>query len=144
MCALARLAMPEPGIAPHEQPKEEAERQLRLRRRNICLLADSFADHGFVPVIDDVVVSTSVLEIYRERLRTRPLVFVQLAPNLEVIRERDSARHKQVFEIWGHLDAQMRESMARVGLWLDTSNMTVEETVDTILAREQEGHHVFR
>lgn len=100
---------------------------MRLRRRNICLLADSFADHGFVPVIDDVVVSTSVLEIYRERLRTRPLVFVQLAPNLEAIRERDSARHKQVFEIWGHLDAQMRESMARVGLWLDTSNMTVEE-----------------
>lgn len=79
------MAMPEPGIAPHEQPKEEAERQLRLRRRNICLLADSFADHGFVPVIDDVVVSTSVLEIYRERLRTRPLVFVQLAPNLEIL-----------------------------------------------------------
>lgn len=127
------------GIAPHERPHEEAERQLRLRRRNVCLLADSFADDGFVPVIDDVVVSNSVMETYQELLRTRPLVFVQLAPTIEVIKERDAARHKQVFEIWSHLDTLMRDSMHRVGLWLDTSNMTVEETVDAILARETEG-----
>lgn len=126
------------GIAPHERPHEEAERQLRLRRRNICLLADSFAD-GFVPVIDDVVVSNSVMETYHEILTTRPLIFVQLAPTIEVIKERDAARHKQVFEIWSHLDTLMRDSMHRVGLWLDTSNMTVEETVDAILARETEG-----
>lgn len=127
------------GIAPNEKPHDEAERKLLLRRRNICLLADSFADAGFVPVIDDVVVSNSVMKIYHELLRTGPLVFVQLAPTKEVIRERDAARHKQVFEIWSHLDSLMRESMDRVGLWLDTSNMTVEETVDAILARETEG-----
>lgn len=36
-------------VAPNEEPKEEAERQLHLRRRNICLLADSFAADGFMP-----------------------------------------------------------------------------------------------
>lgn len=36
------------GVAPHREPKEEAERQLSLGRRNIRLLADSFADAGLV------------------------------------------------------------------------------------------------
>jgi hypothetical protein len=41
-------------------------------------------------------------------------------------------RDKHVFEIWGHLDAQLRTSMPRVGLWLDTSALTAAETVDRI------------
>jgi predicted kinase len=127
------------AVGPEGEPKEEAENQLLLRRRNICLLADSFADEGFVPVIDDVVVSKSVLERYESQLKTRPLLLVQLTPRLEVIEARDAARHKQVFETWSHLDDQLRSSMPRVGLWLDTSEMTAEETVNAILDRRSEA-----
>lgn len=102
-------------------------------------LADSFAEAGFVPVIDDVVVSVPVLEGYIAGLRSRPLLLIQLAPDLDVIRVRDSGRHKQVFEIWGHLDAAMRAGMTPYGLWLDTSAMTATETVDEILARSDEA-----
>lgn len=131
------------AIGPEGQPREEAESQLRLRRRNICLLADSFAKDGFVPVIDDVVVSKSVLDTYDSNLETRPLLLVQLTPHFDVIKARDAARDKHVFQMWGHLDEQLRSSMPRVGLWLNTSDMTAEETVDAILARQDQAV-VFR
>ena len=123
------------GVFPHEEPREEASRQLELRRVTMCRIADTFADAGFVVVLDDVVVSPGVLAAYQEQLRTRPLVFVQLAPRLEVVRARDAGRDKQWFDVWSHLDAEMREWDPRPGLWLDTSDMTVEETVDAMLDR---------
>jgi chloramphenicol 3-O-phosphotransferase len=126
-------------VPPQGPPEDEARTQLLLRRRNMCALADSFAEAAFVPVIDDVVVSVAVLNRYIAGLRSRPLLLVQLAPSLEVIRVRDSGRHKQVFEMWSHLDAQMRAEMTPYGLWLDTSAMTAAETVDEILARCDEA-----
>lgn len=126
-------------VLPHEEPHTEASRQLLVRRRNLCLLADSFAEAGFVPVIDDVVVSPGVLATYVEQLRTRPLVFVQLAPRIDVVRARDAGRDKQWFEVWAHLDAQMREWTPKPGLRLDSSDLTIDETVDVIMARADEG-----
>jgi predicted kinase len=122
-------------IPPQGPPEDEARAQLELRRRNMCALADSFAEAGFVPVLDDVVVSEPALEGYLAGLRSRPLLLVQLAPGLDVIRMRDGAREKKVFEMWSHLDAELRRGMSGFGLWLDTSTMTVTETVRQILAR---------
>jgi hypothetical protein len=120
-------------VPPQGPPMDEAHRQLELRRRNLCLLADSFADAGFVPVIDDVVVSPSVLDLYLASLRTRPLRLVQFTPTLDVIHRRDSGRDKQVFELWGHLNDELQNRMPRVGLWLDTSDLTEDQSVDAIL-----------
>lgn len=91
-------------VPPQGPPMDEAEAQLELRRRNICMLADSFAEAGFVPVIDDVVVSPPVLDAYLGMLQTRPLLLVQLVPSLEVVQSRDENRAKQVFGLWKHLD----------------------------------------
>ena len=123
------------SVLPNEEPREEASRQLEIRRVSLCRMADTFADAGFVVVIDDVVVSPGVLAAYQEELVTRPLAFVQLAPRLEVVRARDAGRDKHWFEVWSHLDAQMREWDPSPGLWIDTSDMTVAETVDAILDR---------
>jgi predicted kinase len=120
-------------VPPQGPPVEEANRQLELRRTNICLLADSFADAGFVPVIDDVVVSPTALDLYLALLRTRPLRLVQLSPTLDVIQRRDASRHKQVFHLWSHLNDELHNWMPRVGLWLDTSDLTEDQTVDSIL-----------
>jgi chloramphenicol 3-O-phosphotransferase len=110
-----------------------------LRRRNLCLVADSFAESGFVPVIDDVVVRPATLELYVSRLRTRPLRLVQLVPRLEVLERRDAGRDEQVFSLWRHLNEELHERMPRVGLWLDASDMTAEETVDAVLNRFDEA-----
>jgi hypothetical protein len=118
-------------VPPQGPPMDEAEQQLELRRRNICMLADSFADAGFVPVIDDVVIS--VLDLYLELLKTRPLRLVRLTPTLDVIQRRDAGRHKQVFDLWSHLNDDLHNRMSRIGLWLDTSDLTEDQTVDAIL-----------
>jgi predicted ATPase len=121
------------GLWPDGEPHQEAMRQLRLRGRHVCMLADSFFEAGFVPVIDDVVVGSRVDE-FRSDLRARPLLFVMLAPRADIVRERDASRdEKHVFDKWGHLDRVVREETPRVGLWVDSSTMTAEETVEAIL-----------
>ncbi len=123
---------------PGEEPVEESDEQLRLRRRNTCLLADSFAGNGFDVVVDDVILWPDGLEFYRAQLRTRPFRFVLLAPDLETVGQRDAGREKHVFEIWKHLDADMRR-WTHPGLRIDTSAQTAEQTVDTILSRWDEA-----
>lgn len=62
----------------------------------MCQMADQYAEAGFVPVLDDVVVSAPVLDVYVERLATRPFAFVQLIPELAAIERRDAGRDKHV------------------------------------------------
>jgi predicted kinase len=127
------------GLWPNEEPREEADRQLRLRTKNVCLLADSYRQGGFTPVIDDVVIGSRLQE-FLTRLESRPVRFVLLTPVIEVAQKRDAERgYKQVFSIWGHLDEVMRRETPSVGLWLDTSEMTADETVEAILARAGEA-----
>ena len=114
-------------------------RQLSLRTKNCCLLADAYFDAGFVPVIDDVVIGAR-LDDFLARLGSRPIRFVLLTPSVDVVEHRDaSRRNKHVFSIWGHLDANMRRETRRVGLWLDTSAISAEQTVEAILARRDEA-----
>ncbi len=118
-----------------EDGSEEWSRQLRLRARNCCLLADSFFAAGFTPVIDDVVIGDRLLDFLSD-LHSRPLRFVLLLPEAAVVRDRDASRPtKHVFDRWGHLDATTREHTPKVGLWLDTSRLSADETVEAILRR---------
>jgi chloramphenicol 3-O-phosphotransferase len=82
------------GRWPAPEPNEEADRQIFLRARNACLLADSFIAAGFLPVIDDVVVRRSHLAYYRSRLTAGPLHFVVLAPGPAKARTRNLQRDK--------------------------------------------------
>jgi adenylylsulfate kinase-like enzyme len=123
------------GLWPDEEPHDEAERQLTLKAKNTAMLADSYVDAGFTVVIDDVVPGAHRLDLYRGFLRARPAALAVLAPSLEVALQRDKHRgYKEVGDMWSHLDQEMREKLAGVGFWLDTSAMTVEETVDAIIA----------
>jgi hypothetical protein len=60
-------------------------------------------------------------------------------PSLDVVQARDRDRDKQVCSLWRHLDAELRTSMPRVGLWIDTSDMTAGQTVDAIMDRLDEA-----
>jgi predicted ATPase len=115
-------------------PSGEAGRQLRLRYRNAALLARSFYEHGFTAVIDDVALGERI-EDYRAELEGVPSYLVVLAPRLEIVAQRDAGRSKSVFEVWGYLDRVLQETMMGMGMWLDTSETTVEETVDEVLRR---------
>ena len=123
-------------VYPNEAPGEEAERQMVLRDRNIAALADNLTAAGFLVVVDDVFVYRARLTRLLSLMKSRPVYLAMLAPGLETLRQRDATRgDKSVFQIWGHLDAVMRSEMPGVGLWLDTTDQTPEQTVDHLLER---------
>jgi adenylylsulfate kinase-like enzyme len=117
------------------EPADEAARQVRLCNQNLCSLAANFADAGFTPVIDWMVPDREQLDFYIESLAPRPVLLVVLAPGAASCQERNDARAPEdQFLFTGHdaLLASMRDAFGSVGWWLDTSTMTLEETVDRI------------
>lgn len=124
------------GCHPNEEPREEAERQLRLRTRNVSLLADSFFQAGIVPIVDDVIGSAGRLRDYLHDLVSRPVLLAVLAPSEETALERDRLRpDKQVAHLFAHLHVSMRDDLPGRGLWIDSTGLTPEQTVDAILER---------
>ena len=136
---LVRAMIVSGRVGPGEEPLAESNAQLELGAHNAALLADSFMNAGFTPIIDDVILQPQMAR-YREVLSRWPLRYVVLAPPVEVAIERDSGRvEKHVAERFAYLDAELREQMQGLGLWLDTSGMTTDETVETIIRRADEA-----
>jgi chloramphenicol 3-O-phosphotransferase len=123
-------------------PPAEAVRQLRLRHALTAQVADGYADAGFTVVVQDIVLGPHLTDMVAA-IRTRPCYVVVLAPSADVVQRRDAerraARGKVAYrpgdEGVAVLDAYLRRETPRIGLWLDTSAQTVEQTVAEILAR---------
>ncbi|MEU0153111.1 AAA family ATPase [Micromonospora fulviviridis] len=115
---------------------DEAWRQLRLRYDLAASAADRYAAAGFTVVLQDVVLGPELPALV-DRIRHRPLAVVVLAPRADVVAARERDRTKRGYGDWpvADLDAGFRADTPRIGLWLDTSAQTPEETVDEILAR---------
>ena len=116
----------------------EAMRQLRVRYRLGVMTTDAYFQAGFSVVVQDVVLGAS-LATYADMIRSRPLVVVALAPRADVVAAREAGRSKVAYRD-GHfgiaaLDDGLRNGTPRIGLWLDTSDQTPEQTVDEIVAR---------
>jgi hypothetical protein len=105
----------------------EAERQLRLRLKHACLLAASFADAGITAVVDDIVIGGRIEDLMRE-LAGRRFAFVMLTPRLDVVRAREAGRGTQLWEQWEWLDDVIRTGTPHIGLWIDNSDQTPDET----------------
>ena len=132
MIVTGRVLPEDPGVMP-----PEAERQLRLRLHNACLLARSFFEAGFSVVIDEIIIGERY-EHLKQNLAGLPFEIVVLAPRLEVVvNERDAGRGKRVLgDKWAaYLDRELRATMAETGIWIDNSDQTPEETVDEIARR---------
>jgi chloramphenicol 3-O-phosphotransferase len=115
---------------------EEAVGQLRLRYRLSAMTADVYADEGWTVVVQDVVLGEE-LTGYVERVRTRPLYVVVLAPEPRAVAEREAGRGKSGYGAgWTieSLERVLREETPQIGLWLDTTGQTVEQTVEAVLA----------
>lgn len=118
----------------------EALAQLQLRYDLAARVADGYAEAGFTAVYQDIVLGQDLGRI-GDRIRTRPLFVVVLAPAPEVVRRRAESRTKvSGYGEWTveALDEQLRAS-PRIGLWLDTSDQTASETVDEMWRRAEEA-----
>ncbi|EPH40769.1 AAA family ATPase [Streptomyces aurantiacus] len=119
---------------------DEAEAQLRLRYGLSASTADAYAAAGFTAIVQDVILGEE-LKRYVDLVRTRPLHVVVLAPRPAAVAARESARGKTGYGEWTveALDEGLRATTPRIGLWLDSSELTVDQTVDAILARLDES-----
>lgn len=115
---------------------DEAVRQLHLRYELAARAADGYFAAGFTVVLQDVILGPE-LPAMVDRIASRPLLVVVLAPRPEVVAAREQGRPKTGYGDWSpeQLDAGLRTGTPRIGLWLDTSEQLPEETVDEILAR---------
>lgn len=123
-------------VWPLGEPAEEAARQVELCNRNLCSLANNFADAGFRPVIDTVVPDRAQLDLFRSLLPAQRLQFVVLAPGIETCRYRNTIRDpEERFDFDGYeaLEARMERELGGVGWWFDTSALTPQQTADRIL-----------
>ena len=118
------------------EPSEEAVRQLRLRHRLTAQAADEYFTSGFTVIAQDVVLGEHLTELAAQ-IKTRPLMLVVLAPTSEAIAAREAGRGKDAYDDWAvaGLNKVLHEETPRVGLWLDTSGQTPDQTVDEILGR---------
>ena len=121
-------------IRPDRQ--EAALEQLRLRHRLTAQALDTYVAAGFTVVAQDVLLGPMLEEILGD-IATRPLSVVVLCPSVDSVKSREASRNKVGYADWTveELDRGLREQTPRIGLWLDNSNQTVEQTVDEILRR---------
>ncbi|WP_437731903.1 AAA family ATPase [Sorangium sp. So ce1335] len=120
---------------------EEAERQLRLRYRIAAAAADLYFQAGFTVVHQDIVLGQGLAEV-AQHYAGRPLHVVVLCPDPAVVAAREAGRAKSGYGDTAAVvdfDRVLRAETPRLGLWLDTSDLTVGETVDRILARLSEA-----
>jgi len=110
--------------------------QLRLRYRLTAQAADGYVGAGFNVVVQDVVVGRMLTD-FLSYIKHRPLYVVVLCPSVAAVEEREARRSKKGYGLWTvpQLDEVLRKETPELGLWLDSSDWTPEETVSRILER---------
>jgi hypothetical protein len=118
------------------EPTTEATAQLWLRYRLATTVADAYAEAGFTAVVQDVVLGPELAE-YVDLLTTRPRHLVVLAPWRDAAQAGANTRNGRGHGGWSVdvPDRSLRQDTPRIGLWLDTSEQTLDETVEEILAK---------
>ncbi len=120
----------------------EARRLLDLRYRLAAMTADEYWRAGFAVVMQDNIFGADVAR-WLASVTARPRHLVVLRPSVAVVRKREQQRNVATGKVAYRpgeftpedLDGFLAET-PRIGLWLDTSDMTAEETVSQILIRQ--------
>jgi predicted kinase len=118
-------------MTPDQAP--EALEQLRLRYRLAAAAADTYVEAGFDVALEDVVAGP-LLDEYRSLIRS-PCRVIVLLPSIEAVTAREAQRDQQGYDRWeleSFYDGFVNTT-PRVGRWLDTTDLTPEETVAEIL-----------
>ncbi len=76
-------------------PGPEAIRQLHLRYQLAVDVADRYAAAGFSVVMQDIILGADLARVV-DRIQTRPVAVVVLAPRADVVRDRDAERRRRL------------------------------------------------
>jgi chloramphenicol 3-O-phosphotransferase len=127
----------------------EARRLLDLRYRLSSQVAVEYAAAGFTTIVQDNIYGVDV-EQWLDRVSPATTHLVVLRPSVEVVEQRDAQRQRSLGKVayrGGYTPAVNDQHVAGtrrdLGLWLDTSDQTPEETVDQILQRREDARVRF-
>jgi predicted kinase len=114
----------------------EAVAQLKLRYRIAATAAELYLAAGFSVIYQDIILGNDLAEV-AAFFEGQPLYIVVLCPNPAAVATREANRSKTGYGDLAWIepfDQVLRTQTPRLGFWLDSSNLTVEETVDQIMA----------
>jgi hypothetical protein len=123
----------------------KARRHLDLRYRLSAQSADEYCAAGFTTVVQDNIFGADVAA-WLDQIDGRPRQLVVLRPSTAVVATREAERRARTgkvayrpdgFTIEG-LDAELAAT-PRIGLWLDTSEQSPQQTVQEIMRRRAEA-----
>ena len=114
----------------------EGAAQLELRYRVAATAARMYCEAGFDVVYQDIILGESLRTVagYFDGI---PLSVVVLCPDAATVAKREAGRSKTAYaapEEIAFFDRVLRDETPRIGLWLDTTDLTPAETVDRLLA----------
>lgn len=114
----------------------EARAQLDLRQRLASDAARAYHGAGFAVVYQDILIGADLVAAAERLADLDPQVIV-LAPSVDALAQRDRARGKTGYGEGFPPDvlaAALERETPRIGRWIDSSAMSVEQVVDAILA----------
>ena len=114
----------------------EAEAQLELRYRIAASVAHQYLDANYTVVYQDIIIGPSLVEVLRGlHHKDVPVFVVVLCPQPDVVAEREQHRAKTGYGTLSvtDFDRALRDETPRLGLWLDSTSLSVDQTVDQIL-----------
>lgn len=116
-------------------PSPGALDQLRLRYRIAISVAEAYRAAGFSTVLQDIIVGP-MLDDFVAMVPHRPFSLIVLAPDPTEVAEREQQRAKTGYVGFtpDQLDSTLRSGTPRLGYWLDSTGLTVDETVDLALS----------
>lgn len=127
-----------------ERP-DEARRLLELRYRLSARVASEYVRAGFTAVVQDNIYGQDVLD-WLANVEAPTKYLVVLRPTVGVVAERHDERRRRTGKVaYGGTytvaanDADLATTPRFMGLWLDTSDQTPDQTVAEIVTRTSEA-----
>jgi hypothetical protein len=130
-----------------DPPTDAARRQLELRYRHGAMLSQSFVGDGIhAEHVDNDYGDAVTVQI--DRLTCRRGLIV-MRPTVDAVAERESGRGSGAYERWRG-DGSLVDAIRRfdgwlaetppVGLWVDSTHQTPDQTVEWILEHWDQAH----
>ena len=114
---------------------DESRRQLWLRYELAVGAARRYVAEGFTVVYQDILVGEA-LDAVLALLDGLPVRLFVLCPEPAAVEAREAGRGKTAYRQPGEVEAfdrVLREATPRHGTWIDSTHLTVEQTVDRIM-----------
>jgi 2-phosphoglycerate kinase len=122
---------------------DETTRQFLLARRSVAQVVLNYVEAGFAAAIDDIIFPDETLELFEKPFVGQTFFKVLILPAREVMQQRNATRTNKTFDTSilettiDNLHQVMSSDQFSKEGWIviDSSQMSLEQTVDEILRR---------